>query len=95
MRIAPKYLSASSLLVQANTIVPSGSSTLSLLACPLVMFAGCAGSQVRPPSCVLRIQSSSLPLHQVAKFTSVSRNFANSSVISPLWFLIQIGSCQQ
>ena len=58
-------------------MVPSGSSTLSFEACPLWIPAGFAGSQVRPPSVVLRIHSSSRPLHHVAKFTSVSRNFAN------------------
>ncbi len=57
-------------------MVPSGSSTLSLEAWPLWMFAGRAGSHVRPPSVVLRVHSSSRPLHQVVKLTSVSRNLA-------------------
>ena len=35
MRTAPKYLSGISLLVEANTMVPSGKSTLSLEAWPL------------------------------------------------------------
>ena len=44
---------------------------------------------------VLRIQSSSRPLHQVVKLTSVSRNFANSRMISPLRFFKKMGSWQQ
>ncbi len=52
MRTAPKYLSGSSLLVEANTMVPSSSRTLSLEAWPLWMPAGlrrlpCAAAVLR------------------------------------------------
>ena len=76
-------------------MVPSSSRTLSLEAWPLWMPAGCAGSHVRPPSFVLRVHSSSRPLHQVVKFTSVSKNFANRRMISPFLFLRNTGSWQQ
>ena len=57
MRTAPKYLSGSSLLVEAKTMVPSGRRTLSLEAWPDWMPAGFAGSQVRPQSLVFRIHN--------------------------------------
>ena len=76
-------------------MVPSCSSTLSLEAWPDWMLAGLAGSQVRPQSRVFRVHSSSRPLHQVKKLTSVSRNLAKRRMISPFLFLMKMGSWQQ